>query len=70
MGEIADMMLEGAMCQWCGEFIDGGGEGFPTICSGCQRQNGVNAFGAPAKKRRRKKKRRGEARAESAGEAK
>lgn len=44
MGEIADLMLEGAMCQWCGEFLDGEG-GYPTVCAGCQRKHGVNEFG-------------------------
>lgn len=34
MGEIADMMLEGIMCQGCGEFL-GEGDGFPTWCAGC-----------------------------------
>lgn len=31
-GEIADMMLEGVLCEGCGEFI-GEGDGFPTYCS-------------------------------------
>lgn len=56
MGEIADMMLEGAMCQWCGEFLENAA-GFPTICRGCQGQHGVNAHGEPTKKRRKKKNR-------------
>lgn len=34
MGEIADMMLEGAMCQECGEFIENA-LGFPGLCAGC-----------------------------------
>ena len=43
MGEIADMMLEGGMCQWCGEILDG--DGFPTICAGCQAEEGVDQHG-------------------------
>lgn len=36
MGEIADMMLNGDMCQWCGEFINGGdGPGYPGLCPAC-----------------------------------
>lgn len=37
MGEIADMMLDGTMCQVCGEFMDGGadGDGFPVTCAAC-----------------------------------
>lgn len=35
-GEIAEMMLNGDMCQVCGEWIDGGdGPGFPLTCDGC-----------------------------------
>jgi hypothetical protein len=44
MGEIADMMLDGTMCQGCGEFLhdtaDGfpgaDGPGYPMYCSACQ----------------------------------
>lgn len=32
MGEIADMMLEGVLCQGCGEYM-GEGEGYPGFCS-------------------------------------
>jgi hypothetical protein len=38
MGEIAEMMLDGTLCQGCGELlIDPGGEpqGFPGFCAGC-----------------------------------
>ena len=40
MGEIADMMLDGTMCQWCGEFLHGGedGPGYPGLCSACARE--------------------------------
>lgn len=35
MGDIANMMLEGDLCQWCGGFIDEeGGDGIPRSC-GC-----------------------------------
>lgn len=34
MGEIADMMLDGTLCEGCGEYIDEGeAEGFPRYCS-------------------------------------
>jgi hypothetical protein len=34
MGEIAEMMLDGTLCECCGEFIhDGEAEGFPRYCS-------------------------------------
>ena len=35
MGEIADMILEGQMCQECGEFL-GEGDGYPTYCDDCK----------------------------------
>ncbi len=39
MGEIAEMMLEGFMCEQCGEIIGdietGEGQGFPGLCAGC-----------------------------------
>ena len=40
MGEIADMMLDGTMCQWCGEWLHGGedGPGYPGLCASCARE--------------------------------
>jgi len=35
MGEIADMMLDGTMCECCGVFI-GRAVGYPRYCRGCQ----------------------------------
>lgn len=32
MGEIAEMMLDGTLCECCGAYI-GPGEGFPRYCS-------------------------------------
>ena len=34
MGDIADMILEGVLCEGCGDFM-GEGEGFPQYCAGC-----------------------------------
>jgi hypothetical protein len=34
MGEIADMMLDGMLCQSCGEYL-GDGDGYPVTCAGC-----------------------------------
>ena len=38
MGEIADMMLDGTMCQLCGEWLHEGedGPGYPGYCASCQ----------------------------------
>jgi endogenous inhibitor of DNA gyrase (YacG/DUF329 family) len=43
MGEYADMMLDGTLCEGCGTFIDfDGGEGFPRYCSNqCARDRGA-----------------------------
>jgi hypothetical protein len=37
MGEYAEMMLDGTLCQVCGEFM-GGDTGFPRTCEGCRKQ--------------------------------
>src|SRR6185312_10679181 len=33
MGEIADMMLDGTLCEGCGEFMGDDGDGWPRYCS-------------------------------------
>jgi hypothetical protein len=35
MGEIADMILMGFMCQQCGMPIDGDATGYPRCCEDC-----------------------------------
>lgn len=40
MGEIAEMMLDGSLCQDCGQVIgDGNSDGFPVTCDSCLKQN-------------------------------
>ena len=43
MGEMAEMMLDGTLCEACGSFIDmDGAEGFPRYCSNqCARDRGA-----------------------------
>jgi hypothetical protein len=36
MGEIAEMMLDGTLCESCGSFIDGDSPGYPRKCSNCK----------------------------------
>lgn len=64
MGEIADAMINGEMCEWCGEWL-GGDAGFPRLCAGCQntpegkeriRQEKPDKLKKGHKKRRRKKR--------------
>lgn len=35
MGEIAEMMIDGTLCEGCGVYLDGDGEGFPRRCEDC-----------------------------------
>ena len=37
MGEYADLVLDGFLCEWCGVTIENNlaGEGFPQLCPGC-----------------------------------
>ncbi len=37
MGDVADMMLEGILCQECGVYV-GEGVGYPVSCHYCQRR--------------------------------
>jgi hypothetical protein len=37
MGDIADAMLDGDLCQYCGVYMEGGA-GYPQTCAGCQRE--------------------------------
>lgn len=39
MGDIADGMLSGVLCQVCGEYLGGEGDGFPVTCGGCRDQD-------------------------------
>ncbi len=41
MGEIADMMLEGVLCEGCGEYL-GEGDGCPAYCFGCSKDRGLS----------------------------
>jgi len=35
MGEIAEMILEGLLCENCGMFIDEDAPGHPRVCEDC-----------------------------------
>jgi len=47
MGEISEMMLDGTLCNCCGDFL-GHGEGFPAMCAACS-ANSREAKPVPAK---------------------
>jgi len=36
MGEIAEMVLDGILCEECGGFIDGCAAGYPRQCADCR----------------------------------
>ena len=43
MGEVADMMLDGTLCQTCGEYL-GNPTGHPRSCRNCGGDNGTGSF--------------------------
>lgn len=49
MGEIAEMMLDGTMCQLCGEFLFDGedGDGIPMYCAACDPGDEGEDWGLP-----------------------
>lgn len=36
MGQAAEDMLDGLMCQYCGVLIDGEETGYPRSCDSCE----------------------------------
>ena len=38
MGEIADMVFDGDLCEVCGVFLEGG-DGYPQLCPSCQKED-------------------------------
>jgi len=36
MGDVADMMLDGTLCQECGVFVNEVPLGYPISCRGCK----------------------------------
>lgn len=57
MGEVADMMIGGDLCEACGVALDGDGYGIPRYCSNeCARDRGYDhraTDGAGAYRRRK-----------------
>lgn len=46
MGDIADMMLDGTLCEGCGVYLEGEARGYPRYCSSCKRERLATAYGA------------------------
>jgi hypothetical protein len=55
MGDAAEDVLDGLMCQGCGELIDGDAPGWPRTCDGC-RGVGDRPAARPATDRRRRRR--------------
>ena len=36
MGEQAELMINGDVCQYCGVYLDDEGDGFPRSCEACE----------------------------------
>ncbi len=60
MGEIADMMIGGDLCEMCGSALEGEGYGIPRYCSNeCARDrgyDGIQSDGAGTFKKTKKSK--------------
>ena len=50
MGEIADMMLDGTLCERCGEYL-GTDNGYPTYCASCANEIEVKFSGVGKKEK-------------------
>jgi hypothetical protein len=46
MGEYADMVLDGLLCEWCGVCIESSlaGEGFPQLCPECAKEGKQDGY--------------------------
>lgn len=38
MGDIAEAILDGTLCEVCGVFIDMDSPGYPRACDGCKEE--------------------------------
>ena len=43
MGEIADMVLDGTLCEICGVYLDGKSPGYPRRCGACENNDNPSA---------------------------
>lgn len=54
MGEIAEMMLDGTLCEQCGTYM-GEGDGFLRVCSYCRKRSSAERKAACPKCNKRVK---------------
>lgn len=43
MGEVAEMMMDGTLCEGCGVFLNAVAPGYPCYCKGCKRDRSADA---------------------------
>ena len=43
MGETAELIIEGFVCQHCGEYLDGDDPGYPRSCNACEKEKEPSA---------------------------
>ncbi|VWB89019.1 hypothetical protein BLA13014_04123 [Burkholderia aenigmatica] len=51
MGEIAEMMLDGTLCEGCGDYLGDDGDGSVRRCEACGPLDVDDAYGAPMSKK-------------------
>lgn len=56
MGEIADMMLDGTLCEGCGVALGGRADGFPRRCGSCRREANAERHAQVLAEQQRQKK--------------
>lgn len=49
MGDIADMMLDGILCEGCGVYLDGIAPGYPRYCHSCSKNTVHSNITKPAR---------------------
>lgn len=49
MGDVADMLIDGTLCEDCGAVIDDDSPGHPRCCNDCERERGIAAVDSAAR---------------------
>jgi Zn finger protein HypA/HybF involved in hydrogenase expression len=50
MGDVADMMLDGTLCEGCGVYLEGEAPGYPRYCTSCKHDHWKEKHWAPPTK--------------------
>jgi Zn finger protein HypA/HybF involved in hydrogenase expression len=49
MGDVADMMIDGTLCEGCGVYLEGESHGVPRYCTGCMSNDDVSMINTNTK---------------------